>query len=263
MDAYPTSGNRGFADGPTPEEVALVNRHKGVIRDRLVALYRVPLSRLPSLVKMNRERMAERILEMYRESHLAPLREILTTYMRNGVTLGGQVGLRDLGLPGTFALNNIGIRSNLEQYVNRMVDTDGERSITRTTANEVAAFVAAATEAQEEENPAALIALLLAAYITARADTRAFLIASHEGVAATRYGMVSAYVRNGISFLIYNLNRRPGQSQNCGCDRHNGKVYPAAAIPPDAQLPRHIGCQCSYTPYFAGWTKPAVTWTGE
>lgn len=215
--------------------------------------------------------MKQRILGLYNDSGiLNPLRQSLTRYVTSGITLGGQVGLTDLGLSGTFTLTNVGIRANVDRYVNSMVATDGDRSVTRTTANEMAAFIARQMEeieAQEEEeedlNLGILLGLPLAAFITGRAGTRALTISAHEGVAATRYGMVAAYVGNGLPFLVYVLNRRLDPAQGCGCDQHDGKVYSSSAIPPDARIPRHIGCNCSYTPYFPGWTKPETIWTGQ
>lgn len=271
--AMPLVGSRSIrlgnlADGATAAELRFQSRGAALFERELKKLYTRPLSRLGSLVRMNEADMRRTILNMYDDPNLVDdLLRGLTTYLRDGFALGGQMALVEMGLPGLFNLTNEAILARLDTYAGEMVAISGDRSLTRTTANElVGAIVRNRTNldsGRTRSTPETIEELLayLEGYGEARSVVRSSLIAENESVATTRSAMAITFFRSGVSRIIYRLNRME-TNPGCGCDNYNGRMYEPNAIPSDAQVPRHIGCACYYEPVIVSLTE-LFAWIGD
>ncbi len=110
----------------------------------------------------------------------------------------------------------------------------------------------------------------LSAWVLGRTVIRSAMIAETETVRMTRWGMVSAFVGNGIRGVRHECeadvdDRCYGKicPPYCGVEYElTGVLDPMGGIPGASQIPLHPRCRCWYSPRMDGWLKPALIWTG-
>lgn len=265
------AGTRALSEGPTAGELLLESQWERDLRPALSELYTRPIAAgIGTLATMSRAEMARWVLGYYEEQGAVEgLRRPARAYARRAFDLGGQMGLDELGLEGFFQLSDETVIGKVDGQVERLVDTrrGARRSAVVTTAEEIAAEV----ERQREDGVEAADMLpLLSAWVLGRTVIRSALIAATESVRMTRWGMVWAFVGNGIRGVRHecepDVDRRCMSGvcpPLCGTEYElRGVFNPMGGISAAAQIPLHSRCRCYYSSLQDGWVKPALIWTG-
>lgn len=265
------AGTRSPVNGPTAGELLLESSFARALQPALAEMYRRPIeANLTEMAEQSRDEIARSVLAFYRQrpDTLEPARSALARYARRGFEMGGQMGLDALGLPGQFDLSDEHIEGVLASHQGRLTSTAGlaQLSVAVTTAEEIGRVV---DKQREGGLSAADMLPVLSAWVLGRTVVRSANIAATESVRMTRWGMVWAFVGNGIRGVRHecasDVERRcNGQCPPlCGVEYELGEVfYPMREIPSAGQIPLHPGCRCWYSPLTDGWVKPALIWTG-
>lgn len=269
--ALPLAGTRALREGPTAGELLLEAEYARDVQPQLSRLYSAPIAAgLLDWQAMSRAEIARWVLDYYQEqATAAPLGATFQRYGRRGFNLGGQMGLDELDLAGTFDLTDETILERIDAHAARLVDTrrGAKLSVAVTTAGEIGRQV----ERQRDEGHSAADMLpLLSAWVLGRTVIRSALIATTENVRMSRWGMVWAFAGNGIRGVRHecesDVDDRCGGRicpPLCGTEYELGGVFnPMSGIPGAGQIPLHGRCRCWYSPLQDGWLKPALIWTG-
>ncbi len=235
-------------------------------------MYRRPIEAgLEAMVEQTESQIARSVLRFYEERPDVPagVAGVLRRSTHIGFGLGGQMGLGELGLGGQFDLAEPALIDQLDAHVDGLMDTRpaAEMSLAVTTAREIGREV---TRRHGLGETVVDMLPLLLAWVLGRTVIRSAIIAETETVRMTRWGMVSAFVGNGIRGVRHEcesdvLDRCGGAicPPFCGTEYElTGVLDPMAGIPGAAQIPLHPRCRCFYTPRMDGWLKPALIWTG-
>ena len=269
--ALPLAGTRALREGPTAGELLLEAGYARDVRPQLSRLYSAPIAAgLLDWQAMSRAEIARWVLDYYQEqATAAPLGATFQRYGRRGFNLGGQMGLDELDLAGTFDLTDETILERIDAHAARLVDTrrGAKLSVAVTTAGEIGRQV----ERRRDEGLSATDMLpLLSAWVLGRTVIRSALIATTENVRMSRWGMVWAFAGNGIRGVRHecesDVDDRCGGRicpPLCGTEYELGGVFnPMSGIPGAGQIPLHGRCRCWYSLLQDGWLKPALIWTG-
>jgi hypothetical protein len=256
--ALPLAGTRRLSDGPTTAELTLEASFAEALIPALESFYRYPLRNGIDEIPEGTEAQVQEWLstELATDAATAVLVFVIFQNMQQGVNVGGQLALAELGLPGRFYLANQQIIGQIRRFVGRLVSRRGSLSLVQTTSNELARRITAGRAAGLTN---AQINADMGNYLAQRVVTRSAGIATTEAVRATRSGLTMGYGRNGITFMIHRTVE--GACPICG--PLNGERYPIASGFVVGAIPLHPNCRCWYEPDTAVWTVPASVWTGE
>lgn len=192
------------------------------------------------------------------------LEDILFQHIERGFNLGGQTALGDMGISGSFNLTSASLRRFLRDHAQELVDANGDISLIRTTAKDIAWQVTKWRRANPDADPSLLYAALIG-YVDIRKAQRADTISAVEMVTAIRVGGLSTYWNNGVEhveFMTQRDNRVDFGDPGGPCAIQDGKVFRSDRIPREAQIPIHPRCRCRYSPVLSGWTVPETPWYG-
>ena len=241
------------------------------LQPALSEMYRRPIeANLTRMAEQSRDEVVRSVLGYYRERPdvLEPARAALGRYGRGGFELGGQMGLETLELEGQFVLGDGHIEGALAEHAGRLLSTtrQAQLSVAVTTAEEIGRAV----EKQRENGLSAVEMLpVLSAWVLGRTVIRSANIAATESVRMTRWGMVWAFVGNGIGGVRHECAGDVERRCNglcpplCGVEFGlRGVFNPMGGIASGDRIPLHPGCRCWYSPLTDGWVKPALSWTG-
>lgn len=207
----------------------------------------------------------------YRDATVvAALLALLKRYQVKAYNLGGQTGLDMLGMDGTFRLTNESILAELERHAEELTTQGTDVSLIDTTIDDLAVAIPNA------KGSAGSAALFIAAYIALRSATRTETIERTERPLQVADALVETYQRNGISYVMYDVN-------GIGCQRicapWHGRVFPAGAR--GTYIPQHPRCDCIWSPVrydgqavgwpavtvsvpgLQPWVTPAIIWMGN
>ena len=266
------AGTRALRDGPTAGELLLEADVADALGGPLGEMYRRPIEAgLLAMVGQTEAEIGRSVLRFYEERPDVPagVGAVLRQAARRGFNLGGQMGLGELGLEGQFALTETALLDQLDDHVDGLMDTRpaAEMSLAVTTAGEIGREVSRRRDLGET-----VVDMLpgLSAWVLGRTVIRSAMIAATETVRMTRWGMVSAFVGNGIRGVRHECeadvdDRCYGKicPPFCGVEYElTGVLDPMGGIPGAAQIPLHPNCRCWYSPRMDGWLKPVLIWTG-
>lgn len=266
------AGARVLRDGPTDGELLLEAGLGLALRPALNELYRRPIvDGLAKMMEQSREEIVRSTLAYYRERQeiVEPIRERLRRYAGQAFDLGGQMGLADLELDGQFQLSDDHVIQTIDAHVDRLVNVGRRAKLSAvvTTAEEIGREVS-----RRRDDGMTLADLLpaLSAWVLGRTVIRSAIIAETETVRMTRWGMVWAFVGNGIRGVRHEcesdvIDKCRGAicPPLCGTEYELGGVFnPMSGIPAAGLIPLHPRCRCWYSPLRDGWLKPALIWTG-
>lgn len=255
--ALPMAGSRQLEDGPTAAELALEATFAARLESVLEELYRYPLRR--GLANVPDENVQAWMREQLADPEAtAVLVFVLMSYLPSAFDVGGQMALDELGIDAIFQLQDDEILDAIEAFAtDTLADIDGDMSLTRTTADELATQVEAG---REDGLTNAALSAALATFITSRSLTRSVAIANTETVRFSRFGMSTTFNRNGVGFM--ELRNMPGACRICS--GLEGERYPTTAggvvVGP---VPIHPGCYCYYVALIESTELPEEVWTGE
>ena len=265
------AGGRALAEGPTAGELLLEGQWGRDLQPVLGEMYRRPIeANLTAMAEQGRDEITRSVLAFYedRDDVVNPMRDALGRYARRGFNLGGQMGLDELGLEGWFELSDGHIAGVLDEHVGRLVNLrrQARLSVAVTTAEEIGRAV----EKQRENGLSAVEMLpVLSAWVLGRTVIRSANIAATESVRMTRWGMVWAFVGNGIGGVRHECAGDVERRCNglcpplCGVEFGlRGVLNPMGGIASGDRIPLHSRCRCWYSPLTDGWVKPALIWTG-
>ncbi len=266
------AGTRALRDGPTAGELLLEADVAAALNGPLGEMYRRPIEAgLLAMVGQTEAEIGRSVLDFYEERPDVPagVTGVLRRAVRRGFDLGGQMGLDELGLEGQFHLEEKSLLDQLYALVDFLVDTrpGAGMSLAVTTAGEIGREVSRRRDLGET-----VVDMLpvLSAWVLGRTVVRSAIIAETETVRMTRWGMVSAFVGNGIRGVRHECeadvdDRCFGKicPPYCGVEYElTGVLDPMGGIPGAAQIPLHPNCRCFYLPRMDGWLKPVLIWTG-
>lgn len=266
------AGSRSLADGPTAGELLLEASFGAALQPALGELYRRPIAdSLTVMMEQGREEIVRSTLAYYREQPeiVEPFQSQLRQYAGRAFDLGGQMGLDELELEGQFELSDDQIMETIDSHVAQLVDTrrQSQRSTVVTTAEEIGREVS-----RRRDDGLTLADMLpaLSAWVLGRTIIRSAIIAETETVRMTRWGMVWAFVGNGIRGVRHEcesdvIDKCRGAicPPLCGTEYELGGVFdPMSGIPAAGLIPLHPRCRCHYSSIQDGWLKPALIWTG-
>lgn len=256
-----------------PAEQSLERRFASGLQPHLRSLHTAALSRelgralddgadRETLASMARERLS-------RNHNVRSLHQQAGYYMTEFYNLGGQVALNTLGLGGRFRVSDGDILAAIDGEVDELVEIGGSRSISDTTADELAVRL---TNWRDEDDLEFVDMLpLLSAWMLGRTIIRSGVIAATEGVRMSRWGLLSALFGNGVTGVIHQCEMDVENVCSsgiclayCGLEFDIGRsiLRPFDTIPPDAHIPLHPRCRCWYEPLQDDWIEPAIIWTG-
>ena len=221
-----------------------------VLQDLYWHPFRNGINEAPTDGERLRQWLADRLSDA---ATVAILLALLTRYHLAAANLGGQTALNMLGLAGTFDLTNDAYLQTLADRATMLTDQGTEMSLIDTTIDDLATALPAARDS------VAGSAVALATYIASRAFQRSVWIDRYERPWAVAQSLLWTFGNNGVTLLMYDIN---GEGCPTICAPLHGRTMPANAIPAELQLPKHVGCDCIYTPVLSGWTPPATNWTG-
>lgn len=251
-------------DQQSRAEAALEAAFARDVAQALLVFYRLPLSLDFSNQEGNSaDEIAEWLLGIYNSQGemRSAFSDLLNLWSVSAANLGGQMALNHLGVLASFELTNSTELATIRERADELASVDGERSLLRTTANDVARAVV-----REQSSGASATVAALGALATDRAAVRALLIAETESVLSSRAMVIATCVRNGARTFKYICE--PDVEERCStgvCIPYCGLRFQATitgAIPRWARLPKHPRCRCKHRPIKSGWQAPEVVWTG-
>lgn len=262
--AIPPDGKRGLDDGVAPQEVEYEARFAAEVKPVLGEMYRDGLDSLRSLPETAdefHEVVAYLIAFLSAHPVAQTLIEVLEEMMEYGYNTGGSLGLAELGYEDTTFENS-------SARVNRMISDHAENQaalIISTTAHDIANRYQASGAMDGTMSLLAFIGSVLLVFGSI-ITYRALVIGRHEGVWATRQGLLWLFRRMGVLEVEFRT-QRDGLVDNGDplgpCVVQDGKVYPIDEIPEEAVIPIHFGCRCYYLPLFDPALLPTEPWRGQ
>lgn len=230
--------------GGTAEELALESEWTQALQPALEDLYRYPLRNgLDAVPEGDVDEIRDWALdELDGEEATAVLFFLMNRYARLGFDVGGRQALRDMGIAGSFSLNDDDLIEALEAFVEGdLVATDGDLSLTRTTADDLARQI---RNGREDELSTSELSAALATYITGRAITRSGIISLDNTVRFTRLGASQTYYHNGLNQVIHRTAPELTETGPCPiCEPRDGNVYNITnGIVVGDNLPLHALC---------------------
>lgn len=257
--------------GITPAEALLENEYSSALQTPLINLYHGPLADIARALQVPPRELPAWLLQWYADhpSLVAALATVVGRYARRSFNLGGQMALGQLGITGhTFDLQDPAILAQIDTMTDDLTQPDGNMSLTRTTANELARQINAQRD-DETTSPTGMVTVL-GAYGIARSVIRTGIISMTEGVRLNRWGMAAAFVGNGVSTVTHecqlDVYERCGSNACPGLWGQAWRLYsildPMGDIPGESRIPIHIGCRCWYKAELGSWVRPAIIWSG-
>jgi hypothetical protein len=269
--AMPLVGARDLGDGPTAEELAIQERFANQLQPQLLSQYQYGARRAddapePEEGEEDSDDHYEALLAFFLALlALAPSNEqlefVISTYAQQSFNYGGQEALNMLGIGETFNLQDADVIADLQASAADLVDPDSDMSITRTTAQELAAQV---RNGQREGLSREAIAAALSAYIIGRALQRSRTIAQTEEARYSRRALIVTYANNGIRKVRYKTAPELTATGPCPvCLPYEGSEYRIRnGRVGGPAIPQHPYCVCYYEPIMTNWEPPAAIWIG-
>ncbi len=259
--ALPYAGSRQLAGGATVQELQLEAAFALEMEPVLVDLYRYPL-RDGGLSELPDDEAAALawLLARYGEPQATRrLEDVLNRYALGAFDVGGNMALSEMGVSGTFRLRDEALLAGLAAFVAvSLVATDGDFSLTRTTARDLARWTSRLRD--DPELTDADVATALGERVPGRALSRSAAIAENETVRFSRHGMAVTYERNGLNQVIH--RSLPGACTICA--PRDGLVYNVVSgVVVGDDIPLHVSCRCYHEPAVNGQPLVETDWTPE
>lgn len=256
----PLAGTRQRANGQTAAELALEAEFAEALLDPLATNYRYPLRDGVAAVPEDDDAVLPwLLLAVGTEPAVRSLRQTLRTYLRQAFNIGGALALAEMGSDEPFNLQDAALVATITAWSVSLVNTGSDISLTRTTANELAAQIingraAGLTDAELDE--------VLGVFSRYGATRRSGNIAANETVRYTRIGSAHTYYRNGVQYVIHHAAPEASQAGPCDiCEPLDGRVFEiVGGIVVGDDIPLHNNCVCYHEPVIE--ELPAEVWTG-
>lgn len=234
------------------------------VRPPLESLYRLPLANgVEAIPRGSRDDVLAWISQILRDAdeETAVLAVALVNGFVRSFNVGGQIALTDLGIAGQFNLQDPTIRGMIDDFGAMLSNIDGDISLVRTTANELAYAV---DYGRRQEMNDGELSTWLALYIAGRLLQRGRVISETEVVRWSRYAQAETYVQNGITYTIYRTAPELSKSGPCDiCAPYEGRRFQVDnGLVLFDLIPQHTGCVCYWEPDRAGWELPEDVWLG-
>lgn len=257
----PLAGTRQRANGQTVVELALEAEFAEALEDPLLLTYQYPLRNGVDVVPEEEGSVLPWILAaLAAPAAVRGLRSVLQTYLRQAFNVGGAIALAEMGSDETFNLQDAALIALINAWAVSLVNTAASISLTRTTANELTAWIingreAGLTNAELDE--------VLSSFSRYGATRRSGNVAANETVRQTRLGSSHTYYRNGIGLVIHRTAPEASQSGPCDiCEPLDGRVFEIiGGVVVGSDTPLHNGCVCYHEPVIDG-DLPEEVWTG-
>lgn len=259
--ALPIAGCRQLSDGATVQELQLEATFALEMEPVLVDLYRYPL-RDGGLSELPAEEAAALAWLLVRYGEPQSTRQLEALINRYGVSafdIGGNLALAEMGVSGTFRLRDELLLGGLAAFVAAsLIATDGDFSLTRTTARDLARWTSRLRD--DPELTDADVATALGERVPGRALARSAAISENETVRFSRQAMAVTYDRNGLQQVIH--RSLPGACTICA--PRDGRVYNVVSgVVVGDDIPLHVSCRCWHEPAIGGTPLAETDWTPE
>jgi len=255
--ALPLAGSRDARQHPSAVELALEAEFATALEEPLADSYRYPLQNGVTAVPDDDDDVLPWLLAILgTAAAVAGLSQVLRSYLRQAFNVGGAAALADMGIDQPFTLQDMALIASINAWAESLIATGSDISLTRTTANDLAAQILAGREAglSGEELEA-----FLNEYIALRALYRSGVISLNEIIRLTREGMAATYGRNGVQKMIFRMSRGRNSGRPDSCDDNEGREY---GVNERGVIPQHVGCACYWQAVLRGWTRPGRIWAG-
>lgn len=255
--ALPLAGHRDMRQRPSTAELALEAEFAEALEEPVGTNYRYPLRNgVTAVPEDDGDVLPWLLAAVGTAAATSSLRSTLRTYLRQAFNVGGAVALAEMGVDEQFSVQDAALVASINAWAASLVVTGSDISLTRTTANDLAAQILAGREmgltAEELEDA-------LTAYIAARSLTRAGSIAFNETIRLSRRGEVATYGRNAVRRVIYRMSRGRNALRPDVCDDDEGREFDVGEA---NFIPQHVGCACYWQPVLSGWVRPSEVWSG-
>lgn len=258
--ALPLAGYRDIRQRPSAAELEVEAEFAEALEEPLLDTYQYPLRNGVDAVPEDEDEVLPWILAaLAAPAAVRGLRSVLQVYLRQGFNVGGQTALAEMGSDETFNLQDAALIASINRWAASLVNTASSISLTRTTANELTAWIIngraeGLTNAELEE--------VLSSFSRYGATRRSGNISANETVRYTRTGSAHTYYRNGVRQVVHKIAPEASQSGPCTiCEPLDGRVFAiVSGVVVGSDIPLHNGCVCYHEPVIE--QLPEEVWTG-
>ena len=169
-----------------------------ILQAAMVRLYNLPLvPLLRELLTMTRAQIERRLIEFYREADLLDTYLAIIFIYDMAYQMGAQAALDDMGIVGTFDMQDAGIVDSIGLRAMLLLSPDSDINIISQTAKDLARQI----DLFDDDYPIGDAIAELSLYIEQRTETRTAGIIVTEVVRAAIWGLVDVYRNNGVEMM--------------------------------------------------------------